>query len=183
MRNDREQGQAPVVLRPFRRLLRYGIAAVFALTVPLCAVALWLTLGSGRWWVVVVGEGGAVVLSLALILAFLRTGIEINDGGVRERGFFGRSILACSANVETILLVDLYQPNAAETLPNLFVMGAGNRLLIRMRGQYWAEPDMLRVAAALAVTITRQPTPMSVRELAVSSPQLLYWFERYSLVA
>jgi hypothetical protein len=180
MRTRRMERTAPIVLRPFRKLLRYGVAARLSLTIPLAAVALWLTIPTGTWWIVVVAEASALLLSSALTLAFLRTGIELGDALVIERGLLGWESTTRSSEVDTVWRVEVYQSGSHETLPNLFVVGADGRLLLRMRGQYWAEADMQRVTSVLGARVTREATPMSLRELAATAPRLLYWFERIS---
>jgi hypothetical protein len=180
MRMRRMERTKPIVLRPFRKLLGYGVAARLSLTIPLAAVALWLTIPTGTWWIVIVGEASAVVLSCALTLAFLRTGIELGDAWVIERGLLGWERTTRASQIDTVWRVEVYQPGSHETLPNLFVVAADGRLLLRMRGQYWAEADMQRVTAVLGAKVRHEATPMSLRELAATAPRLLYWFERMS---
>jgi hypothetical protein len=82
----------------------------------------------------------------------------------------------------TVLLVHLYEGSTLDTQPQLFVTGADGRVLIRMRGQFWALEDMERVAEELDVPVTRSAESMTLTELRRTSPELLYWFERFPRV-
>jgi hypothetical protein len=81
--------------------------------------------------------------------------------------------------VGSVLLIDLYEGSTLDTQPQLFVTGTDGRVLIRMRGQFWAFADMERVAEELDVPITKRAESVTLTELRRTSPELLYWFERF----
>jgi hypothetical protein len=174
-----ETDAAPiVVLRPHRDLFMRGLTAVLALTTPVFAVLYWLTIPD-RDWTYVVGAHLLVVLATVVgVFGFFSATIALLPDGVRERGFFGRTLLVRSADVGGILLVHLYDGSTLDTLPQLFVTGHDGRVLLRMRGQFWSAEDMERVAEELDRPVTRAEDFMTMTQLRRTSPELLYWFER-----
>ena len=179
LRREARVPQQSTVLRPHAHLFTRGIVAVLALTTPVFAVLYWLTIPSGAWPAVLGLHILAVAATTLAVLAFFSTTIELGPDGVKERGFFGRTVVVSPAMVKTVTIVHLYESSTLDTLPQLFVTGLDGRLLIRMRGQFWAPEDMERVAEELDVPITRPDDSMTLTELRRASPELLYWFERF----
>ncbi|KRC52070.1 hypothetical protein ASE16_03155 [Leifsonia sp. Root227] len=170
--------QQTVVLRPHAHLFARGIIAILALTTPVFAVLYWLTIPDGVW-PLVLGVHIVVIAGTTLaVLAFFSTTIQLSRDVVRERGFFGRTVDVLPGSVGQVILVNLYEGSTLDTQPQLFITGTDGRLLIRMRGQFWALEDMERVAEELDVPVTRRADSMTLSELRRASPGLLYWFER-----
>jgi hypothetical protein len=176
---DRDAGSArEIVLRPHRHLFLRGIVAILALTTPVFAVVYWLTIPSAAWPFVLIAHLvviGATVLGVA---SFLNTTIIVSRAGVRERGFFGRTVRVAPGEAGAVILVQVYEGSTLDVLPQLFVASPQGRLLIRMRGQFWSPEDMERVAEELDVPVTRPEQPMTLSQLRRAWPRLLYWFER-----
>ena len=166
------------VLRPFRSLFVRGLVAILALTTPVFAVLYWLTIPDGPWAVVLVAHLLVIAATVLGVFAFFSTTITLRADGVRERGFFGRTVLVRPSDVGSIVLIQLYESSTLDTLPQLFVTGTDGRLLLRMRGQFWPLEDMERVAEELDVPVTRPEDSMTLTQLRRTSPELLYWFER-----
>jgi hypothetical protein len=179
LRQERVVTQQKIVLRPHAHLFTRGILAILALTTPVFAVLYWLTIPDGAWPVVLGIHILVVAATTLAVLAYFSTTIQLGPDGVRERGFFGRTILVRPGMAGTVLLVHLYEGSTLDTQPQLFVTGADGRVLIRMRGQFWALEDMERVAEELDVPVTRSAESMTLTELRRTSPELLYWFERF----
>ncbi|MEO7017222.1 MAG: hypothetical protein ABI130_03765 [Leifsonia sp.] len=171
------------VLRPHAHLFARGLVALLALTTPVFAVLYWITIVSGDWPVVLAIHLLVVVVSTLAVLTYLSTTIQFTANGVRERGFFGRTIQVRHDMVGSVQLIDLYEGSTLDTRPQLFVTGLDGRLLIRMRGQFWALADMERVAEELDFPITKRPDSVTLAELRRTSPELLYWFERFPRLA
>ncbi len=171
--------QQSTVLRPHAHLFTRGIVAVLALTTPVFAVFYWLTVPTGGWPFVASVHVLVVAATTLAVLAFFGTTIEFEPEGVRERGFFGRTSVVRPSMVDSATIVNLYEGSTLDTQPQLFVTGADGRLLLRMRGQFWALEDMERVAEELDVPVTRHPDSMTMAELGRTSPKLLSWFERF----
>lgn len=166
------------VLRPFRRLFARGLVAIIALTTPVFAVSYWLTVPDGPWLVVLITHLIGVIAAAVSVRVIFSTTITLNEHGVTTRRLFGRIALVRPADVESILLVQLYEGSALDTLPQLFVNGSSPRLLLRMRGQFWSLNDMERVAEALEAPITRPAESLTFAQLRRTSPGLLSWYER-----
>lgn len=167
-----------VRLSPHGHLFRQTAVAVLLLLTPIFAVIFWLTIPSGSWLPVVVSLLVLMLLFGLAMIAFYRTSIWVSPSRITERGFFGRKTLIPAESIDSIMLLDLYQPGTLDTHPQLFVTGTDGRLLLRMRGQYWSRDDMESVAEVLEVPIVHIPDPLTLRELDQSRPELLYWFER-----
>lgn len=166
------------VLRPHRDLFTRGLTAILALTTPVFAVIYWLTIPSGDWVYVLVVHILVVLATILGVYAFFSATITLLPDGVRERGFFGRTLLVHPDDVGAVLLVRLYEGSTLDTLPQLFVQGHDGTVLIRMRGQFWSAETMERVAEELDVPVTRPEEVMTMTQLRRASPELLYWFER-----
>ena len=179
LRREARVPQQSTVLRPHAHLFTRGIVALLALTTPVFAVLYWLTIPSGPWAAVLALHLLVVAATTLAVLAFFSTTIEFGPDGVKERGFFGRTLVVRPGMVKTVTIVNLYESSTLDTQPQLFVTGVDGRLLIRMRGQFWAVEDMERVAEELDMPIIRPDESMTLTELRRSSPELLYWFERF----
>ncbi|MGO4536629.1 hypothetical protein [Leifsonia sp. 2MCAF36] len=169
------------VLRPRRNLFRGGIIAVLALTTPVFAVVYWLTIPGPGWPYVLVAHLIVIAATIVGVASFLNTTITIEPDGVRERGFFGRTIHVAPGEAGAVILVQVYESSTLDVLPQLFVASGQGRLLIRMRGQFWSLADMERVAEELDIPVTRPEQPMTLNQLRHTWPRLLYWFERIRL--
>ncbi|WP_431220284.1 hypothetical protein [Leifsonia xyli] len=166
------------VLRPHRHLFLRGIIAVLALTTPVFAVVYWLTIPGPGWPFVLVAHLIVIGATVVGVASFLNTTITIGPDGVRERGFFGRTVHVAPGEAGSVILVQVYESSTLDVLPQLFVASKRGRLLIRMRGQFWSQADMERVAEELDVPVTRPEEPLTLNELRRGWPKLLYWFER-----
>jgi hypothetical protein len=171
---------APVTLRPSQALFRESLFALGLGSTLVFVVLYWITIPDGDWDLVAAVHVGLVVLAFVIARQFFDTGITLTADGLDERGFNGGTSRVARGDVHAVLIIDIYEQLSADTLPHLFVSDAAGRLLLRMRGQYWPEGDMDRVATHLGVRMTRVPHPVSKAEFYVTSPQLLYWFERFA---
>ena len=165
-------------LRPQGRLLLQSGLSVLALVAPISAVLFWLTIPTGTWQPVAIAQGVLLAICALAYLAYARTIIRVDADGISERGFLGRVASFSTAEVGSVVLLDLYQSGALDTQPQLFVTGTDGRLLVRMRGQYYSRGAMDTVVDQLAVPVVRVPEPMTLQDLNRARPELLYWFER-----
>ena len=165
-------------LRPHGRLLLQTGLSVLALVAPVSAVLFWLSIPNGTWRPVLIAQ--VVLLSICALayLAYTRTIIRVDAAGISERGFMGMVTNFSAEEIDSIVLLDLYQSGALDTQPQLFVTGADGRLLVRMRGQYYSRGAMDTVIDQLGVPVVRVPEPMTLQDLNRARPELLYWFER-----
>jgi hypothetical protein len=147
---------------------------------PLIGIAAWSeqqfnpgTLSALVWSTIII-----VALIAYVVVRYRRTEISVSPYGLVERGFFGRLNPVAARDVVSVLRVQLYRSTSQETSPQLFLVGADGRCLMRMRGSFWDEESMDAVAASLGVEQIVRPTPATMSELRASDPGLLYWFER-----
>jgi len=166
------------VLKPHGHLMRQTILSIVAFFAPVFAVLYWLTIPSGTWLPVLWGQLVVVLLVSIGFVGYFRTRIWVDETGISERGFLGRLNNFPVDQVESIVVLELYQTGALDTQPQLFVTGADGRLLVRMRGQFYSRGAMDTVMDELAVPIVHVPDPMTLAELNRLRPGLLYWFER-----
>jgi hypothetical protein len=167
-------------LRPRRSLFRRAALQAAFVALPLIGIAAWSeqqfnpgTLSALVWSVLIV----AALLTF-LAVRYRRTEISVSPYGLVERGFFGRLNPVAARDVTSVLRLRLYQGTSEETSPQLFLIGAGGRCLLRMRGAFWDEDAMDAVAGSLGVEQIVRDTPVTMSELRASDPGLLYWFER-----
>jgi hypothetical protein len=168
-------------LRP-RRTLGWSIGLpVVALVLPLLAAELWLLDPAGAWPFVAATGAVTATLILAAWIAYQRTQASISVYGIVERGFFGGTYTMAARDIACVLRVQLYRGNSLDTSQELFVVSRSGRGVFRMRGRFWNTATMDRVAGILGADETVRPEPVTLAELRVTDPNLLYWFERRSL--
>lgn len=165
-------------MRPRAQLLPSAWVTYLSLTTPLFAVLYWLTIPNDGWRVVLAVHV-AVTLVFALVAAsVLRLSVRFDGTRVTARSLVGGTRVVDAADVARALLVDVYQPGALDTHPQLFLIGRDGRPLLRLRGQLWTETDMAALAASLNVPVERMPQPLDRSDLRRLHPGLLPWFER-----
>jgi hypothetical protein len=165
-------------LRPHGHLVRQTTLSILAFFAPVFAVLYWLTIPLDQWQHVAIAQAIVMVGAALGIIAFLRTGIWVDDTGITERGFFGRLTSFGREQVGSIVLLELYESGAIDTHPQMFVTDADGKLLVRMRGQFYSRGAMDMVIDELDAPVVRVPDPMTLSELNRLRPELLYWFER-----
>ncbi|WP_168186205.1 hypothetical protein [Agromyces badenianii] len=175
------EGLGVQTLRP-RRTLGWSIGmTIAALALPLLAAELWLMNTRESWPVIAATASVGVVLILVAWFGYRRTRASISKYGIVEHGFFGGVSTVAARDVAGVLRVQLYRANSLDTTQELFVVERTGRGAFRMRGRFWDEPTMDRVADVLGVEETVGSEPMTLAELREANPRLLYWFERRSL--
>lgn len=166
-----------IVLRPRSVILRSGVLTTTAVMLPVFGVAYLLTWSSNLWQAVLAAQLVATAVALLAGGLFLRSSIEVRDGAIVERPYFGRTTVIRLDRVRSALVAQMLGDDAASDLPQLFLRDAEGRLLLRMHGRTWAEEHIEAVAAATGVNVERTD-PVSPAELRAEVPELLWWFER-----
>lgn len=165
-------------LRPHGHIVGQTALSVVAFFAPVFAVLYWLTIPNGGWVPVLVAQLVVMLVVAVGLIGFLRISIWVDDTGISTRGLFGQHASFPIRQVGSIVVLDLYQSDATDTFPHLFVTGLDGRLLVRMRGQLYSTGAMDTVVDELGVPVVRVPEPMTLTELNRLRPELLYWFER-----
>jgi hypothetical protein len=168
-------------LRPRRALGRSVGIPIAALTLPVLAAEIWLMDAREAWPLVIMTAAAVLVVAAVAWAGYRRANASISRYGIVERGFLGGVSTVAARDIAGVLRVQLYRANSLDTTQELFVIERTGRGAFRMRGRFWDEPAMDRVAAVLGVEETIGSEPMTLAELRESNPRLLYWFERRSL--
>ncbi|TBN55435.1 hypothetical protein EYE40_14610 [Glaciihabitans arcticus] len=171
-----------VRLLPHRSLFRQALIATLAFLLPVTGALYWITIPDGPWQVVLATQIIASLLFAIASWSFFAVGVWVSPSGIAERGFFGRRTFYPASDVDSILFVETFH-GGGDIVPQLFVCGLDNTQLVRMRGQFWSEADMRRVAEVLDVPITEVAESLTPSELLQEYRSLLYWFERHPVWA
>lgn len=169
-------------VRPRFRLFRDGLLACVVFITPVFVVAYWQTAGTPRLALVVALHALATLLVTVAGWRYFAVGVWIDDVTISERGFFSRRRTFQRSAITSVLRATTFG-NGAEPVQQLFVRADDDRVVIRLRGQFWSTESMDAVVADLGVPTTELPATLSNRELAGDHPHLVYWFERNRVTA
>lgn len=162
-----------------RGLLAQGLLAVVSLTAPILLVLLWLTVPDGPWQAVVAAAVGIVVVVAYAVVQYFRVTVVVTPTHLVEKTFFGTTRRIPLESVSRAVLLDLHRTLASESRRQLFVLGTGGRVLLRMRGDYWSTESIHRIAEHLVtVPVEHVDGALALDELQRTNPSMLYWFER-----
>ena len=182
MGQSRDQHFPPANLhriRPDQKILRRGAAAVIAFLVPSTVILYVLTVPRGPWPWVLATELIVVAGLIVTIVKVRLSGFWVGRSGIAERGFFGRTQFVPVEKIDSILLVETFERDGVDTLPQLFLCDEKGKQLIRMRGQFWSREAMMLVSETLEIPTKEITDPVTTEELLEEYPGLFYWFERH----
>ena len=167
-----------------RSLLWRGFFAALAFTTPVFGVLYVIALPDGPVLAVIATHIAAVLLASAGAIGYFRSAIWIGPDSsmVTERGFFGRLGSFDKSDSASILRAEVFTSDGTESRPQLVVLSADNRRLLRMRGQYWTREHMDLVTEAMDVPVHNLPETVSIGELRSDYPHTLYLLERRPLL-
>ncbi|ONI64209.1 hypothetical protein ALI44B_06535 [Leifsonia sp. ALI-44-B] len=167
-----------LTVKPRRALLGQGLLAAAMIVVPVFAVLLWLSRDSAAF-PYVVGLLAATVLAAAVWAAlFLSVEVRVSGDEIVRRTIWGRRVTIPVSGVSRSLVLDLHRTMATQAHPQLFVLDDDERALVRLRGEYWGRHDMELLVGRLRAPVQRLQHPVTLGELQVTNPHMLYWFER-----
>lgn len=168
---------APLVVRPRRRLLRDGLLAIGLVLGALVVPLLFFAIPSGDL-VVVVGAGLAVAaLTAAGVADYSRSSVTVAGHALFKRSFLAQPLRVELADIAAVHLVEVYISGTTQTVPQLLALDEDGRRLFRMRGQYWTRHGMALVAAATGATVIETTEALTQREFHAAWPQAAYWYE------
>lgn len=171
------------LFRPRSPLFGQLALATAVLTVPVFAVLYWITVPDGAWLVVVALQVLVMIVIGIAVIASRKVFVQLHEWGVEDHWPFGFTSRVRASEVDTILLIEFYNGNGTETVPQLFALDGRDRLVLRMRGQVWTRSAIQQVAARLGAPVVHAPVPMTLTDFTRIEPQLLAWFERRPLWA
>ena len=165
-----------VVARPRASLLHNAISSVLLFSVPLYGALYILGINRGSWLVVLGTQLAGVAFCAAVWLRYRSIAVRVTDTSIEEQGLFFRQQSALE-DVHRVILARIYRSSSAETWMHLLVTDAHGKRLLRMRGVFWAEPEIRRIAAATGVPPTELAEPMTKKAFATSHPGSVDWYE------
>lgn len=161
---------------PKRSLIADGALSYLCVTVPVFA-AVYLLGGPEQTLLVLVLQVSTALVYAVPVVLYSRVSIEIDSESIVERPFLGRRRTSPLTSVAVVAVADTYRESSAEIVSLLFVGDSRGGRLLRMRGTYWDQADIDRVARAIGEERLQIPDPISVAELFERYPGSRYWFE------
>jgi hypothetical protein len=166
-----------VTVRPRRSLITTGAIAIALGVIPLFGVAYWFSIEHGGWHIVLIVNIVVAAACAIIVVRQLTVYSAVTDTELIGRGIFSPLIRVPLDAIGAVHLVETYVGQAPDSVTQLLVTdGAGERLF-RMRGNYYREGDLGRIADALPVKTTVTPEPMGLAEFFRTYPGSAYWFE------
>jgi hypothetical protein len=175
---------APPVVRVHPRfaLLRTATVTSLLVTSPLFCALYWFTAPTGGWVEVLVVH--LVVLALCVLVGARQLTVftEVRDGVLRGNGIFSPVEQVELTRVARVDLVNTYVGLTPVPVRQLLVRDTAGERLFRLRGNFWHDGDLERVAAALPVAPVTMTEPMDLRDFFRDYPGSAYWFEDRPLI-
>lgn len=168
---------AIVSVRPRRSLLTTAFVSIVLAMIPVFGVLYWFSIEHDNWLAVFVVH---VLVSLAALVVLVRQLTVYSAVTATElvgRGIFSPFIRVPLDRIASVDLVETYVGQAPDSVTQLLVRDAEGRRLFRMRGNFWHEGDLERVAAALPVEAEVTSDPIALSEFFRTYPGSAYWFE------
>jgi hypothetical protein len=174
--------QYAVIVRPKPEMTRIAVVTFFITTVPVFTVLYWYTAPIGVW-----PELLAVHLLIAaacLVTAWRQRRVfsAVSDQVLEGNGIFSKMESVPLSSVVRVALVPVFRSHPNEASTQLVVLGADDRCLFRMRGQFWHDADVATLVRGINRPTTREREPLSESEFFDMYPGSAYWFERNPLL-
>ncbi len=168
------------VLRPRRKLVKRSIIAALSLLVPVLIVLYWLTIPRNTWIFVAAVQFGLTLLGVIAVFGARRVCVTVAAGRLESRNLLGRVTNFGTAEIASVVLVELYQSEMVETLSHLYLLDSAGDVLLRLRGQVWPRSGLENISDALGVRVVRPPDPLTVSELGRLRPRLVHRWTRHA---
>ena len=166
-----------VTVRPRRSLLRTGFISVVLAMIPLFGVLYWFSIEHGSWLIVFVVHVIVSVAALGVLIRQTMVHSQVTETELIGNGIFSPMIRVPLADIATVDLVETYVGQAPESATQLLVRDADGKRLFRMRGSFYHDGDLQKIAAALPVKPTIVEEPVNLTEFFRTYPGSAYWFE------
>lgn len=163
-----------VFARPKRSLL---ITATLALVLALVPVSLALIVLGGAWFATVVVEVLAIATCAAIAIRSLTVSTRLTDVELSGNGLFSPMVRVDLDDVHEVLLVPIFIGAAPDPVLQLLVRDATGRRLFRLRGNFWEDGLLERIAAAMPVPVQVVAEPIPAKLFFSTYPDSEYWFE------
>lgn len=168
---------ALVRIRPRAGLLATAAVTSLLVTSPLFGVLYWFGVPAGTWAEVLVTHVLVLVGCVLVGARQLTVFTEVRDGHLRGNGIFSPVEDVALDRIASVDLVETWVGLKPAPVPQLLVRDADGARLFRLRGNFWHEGDLDRIAAALPVSTTVGGEPIDLKEFFRRYPGSAYWFE------
>ncbi|GAB3127510.1 hypothetical protein [Glaciibacter psychrotolerans] len=175
-------GTISQLLKPRRNLWQSAWVGCVVLTLPIFGSLYLLTIPHGTWVPFALAHA-ALVLLFALAAARLRgAGIRLLPSGIRERAYFSRMVFTPVDRIDSVIVVKLRDTYSDDVAPQLFIVDAQGRTLLRMRSQMWYPDDFTTAIHYYSVPVQSVEPVLSWAELRQSYGGNLSRWERHPVV-
>lgn len=169
-------GDERVRVRPRASLGRAWLYSALVAGVPLFGVLYWISAEQGNWRRVLVVQ---VILVFVVAIVWTRHAgafAEVGERTVTKQAFFGSSIVPRD-RIATARMMSTWRQGSSEAIPQLLLLDADGRTLLRMDGTFWDADSMERIARAVGVPIERDEAPSATKEFLAENPTAAYFYE------
>jgi hypothetical protein len=168
---------AAIRIRPRGSILNTAVVTMLFVTSPLFGALYWFTIPSGTWVEVLAAHVVVVVACVIVGARQLSLFTEVRDGRLRGNGIFSPLEQVAFERIARVDLVDTYVGLAPVPVRQLLVRDADGARLFRMRGNFWHDGDVEKLAAALPIAPVSTTEPLDLRDFLRNYPGSAYWFE------
>src|SRR3712207_2037818 len=112
-----------LVLHPmWSRFASTATVAISLAVLPPFLALYWLTIPDGEWPVVLAINAVTAATTTIGAVRVRHARIEVDEQGIRERGYFGRLVVTPREEIASILIVPVLAGSTLETTTQLFVL-------------------------------------------------------------
>jgi len=166
-----------VTVRPRRSLLRTGFFSIALAMVPVFGALYWFSIEHGTWPVVLVVHAILTVLAFAVFCRQTMVHSAVTETELIGNGIFTPMVRVPLSQIASVVLVDTYVGTVPDAVTQLLVRDVEGRRLFRMRGNFYDDGALQKIAAALPVPATVISEPVTLTDFFRSYPGSAYWFE------
>jgi hypothetical protein len=167
-----------VLVRPKPEMTRIAVVTFFITSIPVFAVLYWYTAPLGIWPQILAIH---LVIAIASLIAGWRQRqvfSAVSASVLEGNGIFSPMMSVPLEEVVRVVLVPVFRSHPNEATTQLVVLGADDRCLFRMRGQFWNAADVATLVAGINRPTTTEREPLTESEFFTTFPGSAYWFER-----
>ncbi len=175
--HDEDNAAFRAVVRPRRSILWTALVSFAVTTLPVFGALYWFTAGLDEWPHLLLTQ---VLLTMACALVLWRqTTVFSASTGTHlvGRGIFSPLVSVPLAEIRHVVLADVYGHDGTDSSTQFLALDAHGRCRFRLRGQFYHDHDLERLADSLGVHVERDPDLHSARELFARYPGSAFWFE------
>ena len=167
-----------VLVRPKPEMTRIAVVTFFITSIPIFTVLYWYTARLGIWPQILVIHLVIAVACLIVALRQRQVFSGVSPLMLEGNGIFSPMSSVPLEDVVRVVLVPVFRSHPNEATTQLVVLGADDRCLFRMRGQFWHDADVARLVDGINRPTVTEREPLTENEFFSAFPGSAYWFER-----